>query len=373
LSAPLIASTFAFITVQPGAEALAKADIAARRPELRPAFSRPGFLTFKADGEPLTPEMGSPTLFARAFGVCLGAVSVEAGEEPVQAVLSRLKALEPGGDAVLHVYRRDGECLGEEASGEGPWTGDRVLARAFAGAPWPVNLAPAEGQLVLEAIEVDPGRFWIGAHRHGAEHRATPGARPPRWSAPPEAPSRVWYKLEEALWWSGATIGPRDVVLDLGCAPGGGSWAMLRRGARVVGVDPAEVAPEVLGEPGFEHRAIGFEAVDPASVAPETTWVVFDINLSPMLTLKHLRRLLTGLTGVHSAFVTLKMNRPQHLGKVPWMLEQLQRAGFTELRVTQLFYNRREIFVYARRPGRLPAPEPPRPPRVIPPQRPRRG
>src|ERR687891_30759 len=54
--------------------------------------------------------------------------------------------------------------------------------------------------------------------------------------------SRAAYKLLEIDDKHGL-LGPGRRVLDLGCAPGGWLQVAVRRGARVVGVDLAEVAP----------------------------------------------------------------------------------------------------------------------------------
>jgi 23S rRNA (cytidine2498-2'-O)-methyltransferase len=64
---------------------------------------------------------------------------------------------------------------------------------------------------------------------------------------PPEAPSRAYRKLEEALMWSQAPAARRRHRLSrIGSSPGGASYALLRRGVDVYGIDPAKMAPVVL-------------------------------------------------------------------------------------------------------------------------------
>src|SRR5688572_15065226 len=98
---------FAFAACQHGAEAALKRDIALRMPGLRPAFSRPGFVTFKLDQPAAAPEKFTLTSpFARTSGLSLGSVEGErlhdlaqhAWELPeVRAMLSCVEA------AGLHV------------------------------------------------------------------------------------------------------------------------------------------------------------------------------------------------------------------------------------------------------------------------------
>lgn len=344
---PLMSSFF-YVACQSGAEAFVKADLAERDPDARLAFSRPGFLTFKTDRD-LDPTMPKPTVFARSWGVCWGSRS-----DPASAL--ELLRSRVGGDAssaVVHAFARDAHRAGEWPGGERePWDRDDAVAehvRAL-GHDVAVNGVPSDGQLVLDVVEVDAGSFWVGAHRHDARHRPTPGGRPPFAEAPPEAPSRVWHKIEEALWWSGLPLRQNDFVLDIGCAPGGGTWNLLQRGARVVGIDPGEVATIVLDHPRFEHLRVAFEHVElPQAGRNEVRWVVFDVNLSPMLTLKFLARLGRSLPNLQGALVTLKLNKLEHVARIDWMLDKVRQMGLEIEDATQLYHNRQEICVYARR------------------------
>src|SRR5436853_924091 len=66
---------FVFAACQHGAEAAMKRELAVRAPELRPAFSRPGFVTFKLPAPCAHPEQFTlPSAFARTFGFSLGSV-----------------------------------------------------------------------------------------------------------------------------------------------------------------------------------------------------------------------------------------------------------------------------------------------------------
>ena len=93
-------------------------------------------------------------------------------------------------------------------------------------------------------------------------------------------PSRAYLKLWEALTLIGHRPGPGETCLDLGSSPGGWSWALAQLGTRVISVDKAPLAPEVLRLPGIEYRAESAFALDPAAVGP-VDWLFCDVVCYP--------------------------------------------------------------------------------------------
>jgi 23S rRNA (cytidine2498-2'-O)-methyltransferase len=344
-------SAFVYATCQVGAEPYLKSEAAAAG--LRFAFSRPGFVTFKVleRGEPVevTADWSAPLIFARSQGACFGGVKGETPLEVARGVARKLAELGAGERALVHVFSREKVEPGDEPDHYDPEAPAKVALEALEEVGGlRLNAAPAVGEVVWECVVVDELDWWVAAHVHRPWRRPTPGGRP-ALVVPPEAPSRVWLKVEEALWWSKAPMKEGEMVLDIGCSPGGGAWALLERGLWVVGVDPAKVAPQVGAHPRFMHRTEAFELLDPRSLPGEVAWIVFDVNLAPTLTLKHLARLGAGLPHLKGALVTLKLNQPGLWKKIPWMLDQIRAMGLTEIKATQMFANRREFFVYARR------------------------
>lgn len=342
-----LTSPHLFALCQHGAERDLKADVAISHPTLRFAFSRPGFLTFKTtEGEwDEVDDLASP--FARRWGVSLGRVEGPL-EERVAEVVRRAAALADRRPLRLHVFEREqhSEARTPREFVPGALAEAAQTAIDEHGGPFLTGREARSGERVLDVIALDEQTWWLGAHRHRDGLSRWPGATPPIL-APPEAPSRVYTKLSEAIDWSGAVLQPGDVALDLGCAPGGGTWALLERGLTVIGVDPAEVAPVVLGSRGFTHLRRPFETLTVEALpSRRIDWIVFDVNLSPMLTLKALRRLGVALEGLRGAFVTLKLNTDDHAARVPWMLGQLERMGLRNVRATQLPSNRRELCAF---------------------------
>jgi 23S rRNA (cytidine2498-2'-O)-methyltransferase len=69
----------------------------------------------------------------------------------------------------------------------------------------------------------------------------------------PDAPSRAALKLDEALDRLNIQPGRGELCVDLGAAPGGWTQRLLARGARVIAVDPARLAPALRSHPKVRH------------------------------------------------------------------------------------------------------------------------
>ena len=67
-----VSSSYIFTVCQVGAEKALKDEISREHPDLRFAFSRPGFVTFKSLGAPLNEDFALKSVFARAYGLSLG-------------------------------------------------------------------------------------------------------------------------------------------------------------------------------------------------------------------------------------------------------------------------------------------------------------
>jgi 23S rRNA (cytidine2498-2'-O)-methyltransferase len=68
-----------------------------------------------------------------------------------------------------------------------------------------------------------------------------------------DLPSRAARKLEEALAWINTAPGPGEVCADLGAAPGGWTYVLAERRARVIAVDPAKLRPDIAARKGVRH------------------------------------------------------------------------------------------------------------------------
>lgn len=355
---------FAFAVCQIGAERAVKAELARARPGYRPAFMRPGLLTWKCEPA-FAPHEVLPSVFARAYGASLGSVRSPA---ELAALLPTLQTHGIRGPWRLHVFARDAHKPGESDPDEAEVrrrmdaTTEAIRAAAKESI-WQVGAAQNNGEWVLDVVlppdvagsgspdtSLGTTEPWlVGLHRHGPGHSPHAGARPPL-RMPTEAPSRAWLKLEEGLAFSRLPLTAGDVAVEIGSAPGGASWALLSRDLQVVGVDPGAMDARVLSSPRFTHLQTTLGELRREQLPYRVDWLLLDVNLAPQVALHQLRRIVSTLRPtLRGALLTLKLNDWSMAGQVPRFLSQVQAMGFDEVRATQLPSNRQEICVAARR------------------------
>lgn len=146
--------------------------------------------------------------------------------------------------------------------------------------------------IVIQVVMTDASRLWLSI----VERFKTRNGRyvPHLWRKNPgmvehddQAPCRSYYKLEEAWIQSGIFPRKNEVCVDLGAAPGGWTWAALKRGARVVAVDAAELKKHVENHPRCEHSIDnGYAFMPPKQV----DWMFCDMIVKPMATMGLLER-----------------------------------------------------------------------------------
>jgi 23S rRNA (cytidine2498-2'-O)-methyltransferase len=343
-----------------------KAELAQRAPNLGFAFSRPGLTTFKvnpgAGSRALgSPDVALPSSFARAWGLSLGRAANAAEVLAALAGFPR-PAAQP---LRLHVFERDIDVPVDEQ--DATIAGTRAIAveaelRAAALASG-VQLLPGvraeAGELVLDVIVPHAGSpeepFLVGLHRHGGDHGPFPGGVqhvPP----PPDAPSRAWCKIEEALRWAELSPVPGETAVELGSAPGGATLAMLRRGLNVYGVDPGEMhalthaftraSGSKQGAPAnrFVHLHMPAAEVPKHLLPKRYEWLLNDINLAPMAALRYVERFVAlAHGGLKGAVITIKINDDGVFEALPRLLERIRKLGAPRMRVTQLPSHRSEV------------------------------
>jgi 23S rRNA (cytidine2498-2'-O)-methyltransferase len=351
-------SVFLFTVCQVGAEKALKEEVARDYPDLRFAFSRPGFVTFKSLSKPLDDDFELRSVFARAYGLSLGRKVTDATDAArAESVLKEAREIAQavGGKLRLHVFERDLYAPGEEAQDYQPGIRAGALERAVRQAAgnsaqdlfYP-DCEAQVGDAVLDIVGVEENEWWVGFHRHTVAHSPVPGGR---WKIilPPEAPSRAYLKLEEALRWSGAPIRSGDGAVEIGSAPGGASYALLQRGVDVVGIDPGAMDPVVLNFKGparFYHESRSVTIVRREELPESVQWLLVDMNTGPDTAIYPVERfairMQDSLLGV---VMTLKLNEWGFAQHIPNWLERIRKMGMARVRATQLPHNRREICV----------------------------
>lgn len=177
----------------------------------------------------------------------------------------------------------------------------------------------------------------------------------PRLKFPREAPSRSTLKLEEALLHfltpeeRAARLRAGLNAVDLGAAPGGWTYQLLRRGLHVTAVDNGPMDPRLLDSGLLEHRREDGFRYRPA--AP-VDWMVCDIVESPMRVAELAARWLAEGWCRESVFnLKLPMKRRfQELARCLNHIEgRLAQAGLRHrLGCKQLYHDREEVTCHLR-------------------------
>ncbi len=199
---------------------------------------------------------------------------------------------------------------------------------------------------MLDCILLEPGQWWVGTHRVGSVASQWPGGLSPL-VLPPEAISRAWLKMEEALRWAELPIPAEAHWAEIGSAPGGSCQALLQRGYHVIGIDPAAMDPRILGYPRFTHIRRRSAAVRRRDLR-KVRWLAADMNVPPAYTLDAVQSLVTHAeVHIRGMLLTLKLPQWKLAQEVPAYLDRIRSWGYNVVRARQLQHNRREFCVAA--------------------------
>lgn len=177
----------------------------------------------------------------------------------------------------------------------------------------------------------------------------------PRLRSPAGAPSRSTLKLEEALLTfldaqeRERLLQPGMQAVDLGAAPGGWTWQLVKRHLRVVAVDNGPMDEALLQSGLVEHRREdGFRYRPTRPV----DWMVCDIVEQPIRVADLAAAWLGNGWCAHSIF-NLKLPMKKRFQEVRRCLERVEQAllpaGHYRLYCKQLYHDREEVTVYAER------------------------
>ena len=354
---------FVFMTCRAGAEAALKQEVARLMPAWRPAFSRPGFLTFKHAGEtPLDDKELAERhwTFAHAHGISLGRLTGTQLADLVRQVWQHagvVAFVDSKTPLEIHVWQRESAL--DDAGDETFVTplGLEIEAALRAAAPesaivqraisTPRRAAPHNSR-VLDVVVVEPGEWWIGYHRAIRRTERWPGGVIPV-RLPAHAVSRSYIKLEEALQWSDLPLAREDECVEIGCAPGGASQALLDRGLFVTGIDPAVVDPAVLEHPHFRHlKKRGSDVRRQEFVG--VRWLTADMNIAPNDTLDEVEAIVTNpQVSIRGLVLTLKMSDWSVATRLPEFVERVRGWGYRDVRTRQLVSGGQEVCLVALR------------------------
>lgn len=319
-----LATEFVFALCNPGSERAMKAEVESMGLGWRSSYQRRGFVTFKSDRPMVLDDLLADVACARRL--CLSVGRYANREEAVAA-------LEDRGAVMIHDAKYELKKM-------------KGLGQAEAA-------VPAIGDLIGTVVELGETEFWAGMHVHRDGISPHP-AGDSGIEMPEGAPSRAWLKLEEAARFWGLGFGADDIVVELGCSPGGVVLALLDRGASVIGVDPAKMA-DVVMERAIEDRQSApsrggwfYHCQKPAALVSkrdlgdDVTWFMSDMNQSVEVVLKECERFKKMSPSIRGALITLKMTQLENVVEKQKWFSAMKRMGFTQVRLQQLAVNHSE-------------------------------
>jgi hypothetical protein len=321
---------FIFALTNPGTEKALKLEVETMGLGWRLSYQRRGFVTFKGDAPFSFDSLDAEVACARRLCLSLGKSS------------TREEAVERLGDVVVIHHAKFHERKMQGVNDGSP------VAR------------PRNGDLIGTVVELGEGEFWSGLHRHAPFLSPDP-AGDSGIVMTERSPSRAWLKLEEGTRFFDLDFTSKDLVVEVGCAPGGVVLALLDRGAPVIGVDPAKMADVVMasavssreegspGKPWFYHCRKPAALVSKRDLGQGVTWFMSDMNQSPEVVLKECARFCKMAPSIRGALMTLKLTDPAQVAeKVRWFTS-LREMGFKKIRLQQLAVHHKELALLAMR------------------------
>jgi 23S rRNA (cytidine2498-2'-O)-methyltransferase len=211
----------------------------------------------------------------------------------------------------------------------------------------PETFSATDAFLVLQ-ICVTPGGLWGAVMpSHRLSDTRPGGAHRMRFDA--KAPARSYLKIEEVFERMGEEPAPGQRVVDLGAAPGGWSYAFLKRGCRVLAVDNGPLKLKDTGAAGgsLTHlRENGISFTPPPAWQP-LDWMVSDMLIPPGQTLGMFRKWMEH--GWMRRFVfNIKLPQQQPYPVLKPIEEYLHSQAGITFAIRQLYHDRREVTVFGR-------------------------
>ncbi len=211
----------------------------------------------------------------------------------------------------------------------------------------PEAFSAADAFLVLQICAI-PGGLWGAVMPSHRLSDARPGGVH-RMRFDNNAPARSYLKIKEVFERMGATPAPGQRVVDLGAAPGGWSYAFLKRGCRVLAVDNGPMKLKDLGAAGgsLTHlRENGISFTPPPAWRP-LDWMVSDMLIPPGQTLGMIRKWIEH--GWMRRFVfNVKLPQQQPYPVLKPIETYLRSQPGIKFQIRQLYHDRREVTVFGR-------------------------
>jgi len=160
------------------------------------------------------------------------------------------------------------------------------------------------------------------------------------------APSRSHMKVEEAFMRMAEHPVPGQSVIDLGAAPGGWTYAFLKRGCHVTAVDsgPLRLPDEQEGWGTVQHlRSDGITFAPKAHQIP-VDWMVSDMLIPPGVALGLLRKWVSKKWAKRMV-CNIKIPQQNPFVAIAPIIEFLEEQKAWNFKIRQFYHDRREVTI----------------------------
>jgi 23S rRNA (cytidine2498-2'-O)-methyltransferase len=325
---------FIFFCVNIGNENLLKEEIKTFYPELTLSYSKKGFLTFKNKGVKYDFNTISQLIvtFATRTGLCLGKARPEDFRFSVKDKFEELGLVL--NDCVIHNYSINTEYSFDAAS-------EFDVA---------INEYSADGKLVLNIISLGENEVWFGVHRVSKGITRYPNSQV-EIKALKSSPSIGYLKLAQTAELYALKFSARDSWLDFGCSPGGSSSYLLSTGAKVWGIDTANVDESIMSHKNFEFIKSSVQDLSQEKLPDnEIDWVHADLNLNPNQAIKEVLRLCKKYNSSLKGIVfTLQIVKPEFVQSIEDFEDIFYDWGFSTMISRQVPSHKNEYVLIAQR------------------------
>ncbi len=212
------------------------------------------------------------------------------------------------------------------------------------------RLTIGPGGVLIQVLLAEPSVAWLSVDTTGAPSPPIGAGWPVRFpagraSVPIDrtAPSTAYLKLAEAFAWMDRPPRAGEVAVDLGASPGGWTHVAVQHGMRVISVDRAPLAPELMAHPSVAHTvrdAFRFHPPEPVD------WLVCDVIAAPDRSLALLSEW-TASRRTRRLVLHLKFKGELDYGRAQEPLAILAESGYGYRRVKHLYHDKNEVTVLA--------------------------
>jgi 23S rRNA C2498 (ribose-2'-O)-methylase RlmM len=282
---------------------------------LTPSFSKKNFLTFKNQQKFISPTelFKLSFVYQQFWGANIGKIKV--GEK--KAVVEEFKKSSLGKEGfIIMNYSIERENEKPVANQDAKW--------------------------ILSFIETSAKESWIGLT---SNRKVSPfGSLFLNREFPKSAPSRAYLKVQQGFEYIGHNLS-NEIILEVGCAPGGASHFLLQKSCQVVGIDPAEMEANITNDNNFYHLKKPVQEVDSIG-NKRIDWLVVDLNLVPAISIKESLRLIKPFKkSIKGCLFNIKTGDLNHVAEIDWHLKKFKEFGFKKVQAIQLPSHRREFMV----------------------------